>query len=70
MTSSNFAIELAERRIEEERDAGVARARAALRGPGAPSCVVCGDQIPAARRQALPATDRCVHCAERRERRR
>jgi phage/conjugal plasmid C-4 type zinc finger TraR family protein len=37
-------------------------------GPTAYVCVDCGDDIPAARRAALPSCRRCVDCQERHER--
>ncbi|RYE68139.1 MAG: DksA/TraR family C4-type zinc finger protein [Oxalobacteraceae bacterium] len=42
---------------------GVLTARARLpTGEGAASCVECGDDIPQARRRALPGARTCVHC--------
>ena len=63
----NFAerdYELAERRFEEERAAGVATIRATLCGSGAPICRDCGDQIPAERRMAVPNARRCADCQD------
>ncbi len=31
-------------------------------------CADCGEEIPAARRQAVPAATRCIECQERHER--
>lgn len=31
-------------------------------GPGETHCQDCGDEIPEARRRAMPAARRCVHC--------
>lgn len=68
MDTSKFAVELAERRIEQERDASVARVRGALAKPGAgASHCLCGAAIPEARRQALPGVRLCVDCAAERE---
>ncbi len=60
--ASNFDIELAEARVGQERDAGLARVRAQLMGQGADECVDCGDPIPEARRLALPSARRCAGC--------
>ena len=53
------------------------KARAGIAEPGAwkrlsAKCCVepdCGERIPEARRKALPGVERCVTCADRRERR-
>ena len=52
---------------DAERDAGVARASAALAVPGLAECEDCGDRIPDARRAALPSVRRCVACQSIRE---
>lgn len=62
--TSNFDIELAEARIEKERDAGLARVRARLAGEGAADCVDCDEPIPEARRKALPSACRCAACQQ------
>ncbi|MBN9333877.1 TraR/DksA C4-type zinc finger protein [Devosia sp.] len=60
-------MELAEARVEQERDASVARARASLpSGGGYPFCS-CGNPIPEARRLALPGVTSCIECAKARE---
>ncbi|MDQ0454702.1 TraR/DksA C4-type zinc finger protein [Rhizobium paknamense] len=59
---SNAHFELAEERVEQEREAQVAAARADLRRDGADECVDCGQQIPLARRRAYPAASRCINC--------
>lgn len=59
-----FAMEVAEARIDQERDAAVARARAGLRSTGATDCVTCGTVIPEARRKALPSARQCIDCAD------
>lgn len=51
-----------------ERDAAIARIRAGLDGEGSDECIECGDEIPAARRQALPSAERCITCQSRLER--
>lgn len=56
-------IELAEQRVLQEREAAIARARAALAGAGASDCRVCGEPIPPARRAALPSATTCIDCA-------
>lgn len=37
-------------------------------GAGATHCADCGDEIPAARRDANPAAETCIYCQEIRER--
>ena len=68
-------VDRATARAEEE----LARAILAARGVISPSvvsdresaveCVKCGDDIPQARRTALPGVQLCIDCAERAERR-
>ncbi len=49
---------------------GVAAARARLpAGEGASHCDECGEQIPEARRRALPGARTCVACQSARDRR-
>ena len=67
MTLSNADYDRADALAEAERDAGVARIRAALKGAGRLVCD-CGDEISEARRRALPHTDKCIECARRAER--
>jgi len=43
-------------------------ARHAPRGVSAFHCADCGDEIPEARRLAVPGTTRCVDCQELKER--
>jgi phage/conjugal plasmid C-4 type zinc finger TraR family protein len=43
-----------------------ARARMSA-GPGEPECVVCGDDIPQARRDAVPGVRTCVACQSARD---
>lgn len=60
--------------VQEQIDASVEdaveRARGRLpRGPSLTHCEECGDEIPAARREAVPGVRRCLACqAERDER--
>ena len=53
MKIGNFAHELADMRAEQERDAGIAAARAPLKQIGTLDCIRCGDEIEAERRAAL-----------------
>lgn len=62
-----FAMELAEARVDQERDAGLARVRARLTGTSAATHCRCGAPIPEARRRALPNTECCVDCAQQQE---
>ncbi|CAG9436779.1 TraR/DksA C4-type zinc finger protein [Providencia alcalifaciens] len=41
--------------------------RAQYQGQSAKVCVECGDNIPLARRMALPGVKHCVYCVERQE---
>ncbi|MCF1449978.1 TraR/DksA family transcriptional regulator [Agrobacterium vitis] len=59
---SNLHFEAAEQRVEQEREAQIASARADLRKAGADECVDCGHQISLARRRAYPAASRCIDC--------
>ncbi|MDB5415073.1 MAG: Prokaryotic dksA/traR C4-type zinc finger [Rubritepida sp.] len=34
------------------------------RGEGSPTCVVCGEDIPARRRETMPTARHCVRCLE------
>ncbi|MBI1246144.1 MAG: TraR/DksA family transcriptional regulator [Alphaproteobacteria bacterium] len=68
MKLGNRDFELADRRFEEERAAGVAAIRAALAGNGSPACMDCGDPIPVQRRMAVPNARRCADCQDLRER--
>ncbi|SDR14024.1 DksA/TraR family C4-type zinc finger protein [Brevundimonas sp. 374] len=54
--------------IEDTVLDGVLNARAGLpNGEGTPDCVECGDEIPAARRTAMPGATTCVHCQSGRD---
>lgn len=70
MRMGNFSFDLAEQRAEQEREAGIARAKAALRTEGKFYCVACGEEIDAGRRKAFPAARRCIECQRRLERQR
>jgi phage/conjugal plasmid C-4 type zinc finger TraR family protein len=54
--------------IEDTVTDGVLTARARLpTGPGTEECVECGDDIPEARRRALPGATTCVACQSGRD---
>ncbi|MBD8686588.1 MULTISPECIES: TraR/DksA C4-type zinc finger protein [unclassified Rhizobium] len=65
----NAALDLAAERAEQEREAKIAAASAALRGPGTTVCEDCPNDIPRERRLALPSATRCIICQTRLERR-
>jgi phage/conjugal plasmid C-4 type zinc finger TraR family protein len=54
--------------VQDQIDASVAeavqRARNQLGGESASECETCGEDIPEARRKALPGVHRCVSCQE------
>ena len=55
--------------IEDTVTDGVLAARARLpAGEGTDQCVECGDEIPEARRRALPGARTCVQCQSGRDR--
>ncbi|MCZ7893335.1 TraR/DksA C4-type zinc finger protein [Agrobacterium salinitolerans] len=58
----NAALELAEQRTEQEREASIAAASRALRAPGTLECEDCGNDIARERRIALPSATRCIVC--------
>lgn len=70
MKPGNAAIELAEHCVELEREAGIARARAALTGHSARFTCACGQPIGGARRSAMPNAKDCIDCATFLERQR
>ncbi len=54
--------------IEDTVSDGVLNARARLPGgEGTTHCVECGDEIPEARRRALPGAHTCVNCQSDRD---
>lgn len=69
MRVTNAMIELAEERVERERELGIAEVRAAARRQhtfqdGAEILVCsCAKMIPEARRRAVPGTRLCIDCA-------
>lgn len=55
--------------IEDTVTDGVLNARARLpTGSGTTHCAACGDEIPEARRRALPGAYTCVDCQSSRDR--
>lgn len=65
---NEYALELAQLRADQERDATISAAMANMRCSGSDDCADCGCTIPAARRAAYPAATRCVACQEQLER--
>lgn len=68
-------MELGERAIESssafadaERERAIQRAQAKLALKGDEFCQDCGEEIPAARRAALPSATRCTPCQTKLER--
>lgn len=54
--------------IEDTVLDGVLNARARIPiGEGTRDCVECGDEIPEARRRAMPGATTCVHCQSGRD---
>lgn len=62
MNFSNAAFDLAAMRTDQERDAGIAEARTALKQTGSTVCIECGDPISDERRRAAPFACRCADC--------
>lgn len=63
-------IEAAERAVEAESAAAVARVRAEVATRGDGICGDCGEEIEAARMAAAPFATRCLVCQTGHERRR
>lgn len=61
---SDAAFDLAAERAIQERDAGIASARAALSKTGREECVDCGCCISIARRRVYPSATRCLECQQ------
>lgn len=57
-------VDLAQSRETAERDALIAKATARHAGPvlTATECQDCGEEIPEARRKAVPGVSRCAFC--------
>ena len=68
MRTGEREIEAAEAAVELEREAGIARMRAALQSEGEDDCIGCGEPISAARKEALPSAVRCIVCQGKYER--
>ena len=49
---------------EHERQTALKNARQSQAVSTATECIECGDEIPAARRKAVPHTNLCVFCQE------
>ena len=62
MEGGNKGHDLADLRAEQERDAGIAAASAALMCSGSDVCVRCGEEIEPERLEAMPSARRCVDC--------
>ena len=55
---------------QNEINEAIHKSREALYKPSdVTECIDCGDDIPEARKIAIPSTERCVHCAEVAEKR-
>ncbi|MNF08968.1 hypothetical protein D3C80_2095150 [compost metagenome] len=67
MRLGNFERELAEQRVEEEKEVAIANARKALSCIGRVDCDECGRPIREARRKAMPSATRCFACQEAHE---
>lgn len=64
MKIGNFGHELAELRAAQERDAGIAKATAAVKQAGSDDCADCGETIDTERRKAAPFATRCITCQQ------
>lgn len=58
------AIDMAQRRAEEELARNLQRVTARAVHPSASFCEECGDPIPEARRRAVPGVLCCITCQE------
>lgn len=59
---SNASLDLASLREQQERDAMIAQAVAAVEAEGSAECESCGEPIPEKRRAAAPFARRCIEC--------
>lgn len=66
--SDEFKYNLANERIEEERQTMIAKASSKLNVIGTEDCTECGLPIPQARRDAAPFATLCITCATLKER--
>ena len=56
-------IDMAQARDQEFRDTVLAAHKAKIiTSPGSDTCLDCGDDIPEARRKAVPSAIRCAFC--------
>lgn len=55
-------VDLASEVETAARERAIAAARGCLAGEGSDLCADCGEEIPEARRRALPSATRCVGC--------
>ncbi len=70
--SEESDITLAIERENNMRDRRIRSIQASVMSIGGPEvveCEDCGDEIPEARRRAIPSTKRCITCQTRAERR-
>lgn len=70
MRRGERAIEQAEQRAAQEREAGIRFARSVVEQAGTAICEDCGVEISRARRAAAPFATRCIDCQTAAERRR
>jgi len=62
MNFSSRLFDLAEQRVEEEREAAIAAASRSLQASGTRICAGCKTEISPERRAALPSAKRCIGC--------
>lgn len=67
MKISNFAQELAEQRVEDERNTAIAKASGIVGRIGGRHCHDCGTEIRPERKQAAPFARRCLDCQTEQE---
>lgn len=67
MKAGNFAVELAEFRVAQERAAQIATVQREVRAIGTAQCGDCAKEISEARRKAVPFATRCVACQTKHE---
>lgn len=68
MKASNFDVELAEKRVEDEKQQMIKHAQASLVPTAEAECIDCGEPISAARKKVLPSAKTCMRCQMLRER--
>jgi phage/conjugal plasmid C-4 type zinc finger TraR family protein len=67
MDDIDRANDLAQMHLDLAIRATISRAGSHLAGQTPEHCGCCGESIPEARRQAVPGTQWCVHCADDQE---